>query len=219
MKSIESGAGKRLARLFMAASIMGLGACATSAYPPLPQIEARAGAAQGSQAGAHEYLIGPGDTLSISVWRNPEVSQSVPVRPDGKITTPLVQDLLASGKTANQLARDIEQALEKFIQQPIVTVVVTNFVGPYSEQIRVIGQAAKPQALPYRQEMSLMDVMIAVGGITEFAAGNKAVLIRNIDGKQQKYSVRLKDLVKDGDLSANAAMRPGDVLVIPESFF
>ncbi|MGV3654263.1 MAG: XrtA/PEP-CTERM system exopolysaccharide export protein [Noviherbaspirillum sp.] len=203
----------------MAAFILGLGACATSEYPPLPQTEARAGAAQGSQAAAHEYLIGPGDTLSISVWRNPEVSQSVPVRPDGKITTPLVQDLLASGKTANQLARDIEQALEKFIQQPIVTVVVTNFVGPYSEQIRVIGQAAKPQALPYRQEMSLMDVMIAVGGITEFAAGNKAVLIRNIDGKQQKYSVRLKDLVKDGDLSANAAMRPGDVLVIPESFF
>lgn len=211
MKNIDSGARKWLARLTMAASILGLGACATADYPPLPATD--------TLAAAHEYIIGPGDTISISVWRNPEVSQSVPVRPDGKITTPLVQDLPASGKTAVQLARDIEKALEKFIQQPIVTVVVTNFVGPYSEQIRVVGQAAKPQALPYREQMSLMDVMIAVGGITEFASGNKAVLIRTVDGKQQKYSVRLKDLVKEGDLSANVAMRPGDVLVIPESFF
>jgi polysaccharide export outer membrane protein len=132
----------------------------------------------------------------------------VPVRPDGKITTPLVQDMNASGKTATQLARDMEKSLEKYIQQPIVTVIVTGFVGPYSEQVRVIGQAAKPQALPYRENMSLMDVLIAVGGVTEFASG-----------KQQTYSVRLNDLIKRGDLSANAAMRPGDILVIPESFF
>jgi polysaccharide export outer membrane protein len=166
-----------------------------------------------------EYLIGPGDNINIIVWRNPEVSMSVPVRPDGKITTPLVEDLPAAGKTSTQLARDIEGALAKFIQQPVVTVVVTNFVGNYNDQIRVIGQAAKPQALAYRKDMSLMDVLIAVGGVTEFAAGNRASIIRNVDGQQQKLQVRLDDLIKDGDISANLAMRPGDVLVIPESFF
>lgn len=144
---------------------------------------------------------------------------AVPVRPDGKITTPLVEDLPASGKTSTQLARDIEQALSKYIQQPVVTVVVTEFVGPYMEQIRVIGEATKPQALPYREEMTLMDVLIAVGGITDFAAGNKARIIRNVDGKQQQFSVRLDDLIRNGDISANVPMRQGDVLVIPESFF
>lgn len=167
----------------------------------------------------HDYLIGPGDTVQIIVWRNPEVSMAVPVRPDGKITTPLVDDLRATGKTSTQLARDIEKMLSKYIQQPVVTVIVTGFVGPYSEQIRVIGQAAKPQALPYRQDMSLMDVMIAVGGITVFASGNKANIIRNRGGKQQKIKVRLDDLIKDGDISANIPMLPGDILVIPESFF
>lgn len=166
-----------------------------------------------------EYLIGPGDTVNIMVWRNPEVSMSVPVRPDGKITTPLVEDLPAAGKTSTELARDIEKALAKFIQQPVVTVIVTNFVGNFSEQIRVIGQATKPQALPYRRDMSLMDVLIAVGGVTEFASGNRASVIRTVDGKQQKFNVRLDDLIKDGDISANMPMRPGDVLVIPESFF
>jgi polysaccharide export outer membrane protein len=166
-----------------------------------------------------EYLIGPGDTVNIMVWRNPEVSMSVPVRPDGKITTPLVEDLPAAGKTSTELARDIEKSLAKFIQQPVVTVIVTNFVGNFSEQIRVIGQATKPQALPYRRDMSLMDVLIAVGGVTEFASGNRASVIRTVDGKQQKFNVRLDDLIKDGDISANMPMRPGDVLVIPESFF
>jgi polysaccharide export outer membrane protein len=168
---------------------------------------------------AHDYLIGPGDMVDIIVWRNPEVSMAVPVRPDGKITTPLVEDLAASGKTSTQLARDIEEALSKYIQQPVVTVVVTEFVGPYSEQIRVIGEAAKPQALPYREEMTLMDVLIAVGGITEFAAGNRARIVRNVEGKRQQFSVRLDDLIRDGDVSANVPMRQGDVLVIPESFF
>nr|WP_229411262.1 MULTISPECIES: XrtA/PEP-CTERM system exopolysaccharide export protein [unclassified Massilia] len=172
-----------------------------------------------TQVSNPEYLIGPGDTVNIMVWRNPEVSMSVPVRPDGKITTPLVEDLPAAGKTSTELARDIEKALAKFIQQPVVTVIVTNFIGNFSEQIRVVGQAAKPQALPYRRDMSLMDVLIAVGGVTEFAAGNRASLIRTVDGKQQKFNVRLDDLIKDGDISANMPMRPGDVLVIPESFF
>ena len=167
----------------------------------------------------HDYLIGPGDSVNILVWRNPDVSLTVAVRPDGKITTPLVEDLMASGKTSTQLARDIEQALGKYIQQPVVTVIVTNFSGPYAEQIRVIGAAAKPQALPYRQGMSLMDVLITVGGITDFAAGNKASVIRMREGAQQQLRVRLDDLLRDGDISANIMMRPGDVLLIPESFF
>lgn len=166
-----------------------------------------------------DYLIGAGDSINILVWRNPEVSLTVTVRPDGKITTPLVEDLLASGKTSTELARDIEKVLGKYIQKPVVTVIVMNFVGPYSEQIRVIGEAAKPQALPYRQGMSLMDLLIAVGGITDFAAGNKASIIRIKGGAQKKIGVRLNDLLKDGDMSANQAMRPGDVLIIPESFF
>ncbi|RZJ85223.1 MAG: sugar ABC transporter substrate-binding protein [Massilia sp.] len=199
---------KRAAQAVAISCLCLLGGCA-STLPSAPSTEAV----------NPEYLIGPGDSINIIVWRNPEVSMSVPVRPDGKITTPLVEDLTAAGKTSTQLARDIEAALAKFIQQPVVTVVVTNFVGGYSEQIRVIGQAARPQALPYRKDMSLMDVLIAVGGVTEFASGNRASVIRTVDGKQQKYAVRLDDLIKDGDISANMTMRPGDVLVIPESFF
>ncbi|MFC5552265.1 XrtA/PEP-CTERM system exopolysaccharide export protein [Massilia aerilata] len=190
-----------------AALALVLTGCATRTLPPQTQVT------------NPDYLIGPGDTVNIMVWRNPEVSMSVPVRPDGKITTPLVEDLPAAGKTSTDLARDIEKALAKFIQQPVVTVIVTNFVGNFSEQIRVVGQAAKPQALPYRRDMSLMDVLIAVGGVTEFAAGNRASLIRTVDGKQQKFNVRLDDLIKEGDISANMPMRPGDVLVIPESYF
>lgn len=201
---------QRFVVLAIGASALLLSGCVTNNNPPITM---------GAQPPTHDYLIGPGDTVNITVWRNPEVSQSVPVRPDGKITTPLVEDLPASGKTATELARDIEKVLGKYIQQPVVTVVVTSFVGPYTEQIRVIGQAAKPQALPYRQDMSLMDVMIAVGGITDFASGNKASIIRTINGKQQSFSVRLNDLIKQGDISANTPMRPGDVLVIPESFF
>ena len=200
---------KHTAIMLAAACALALGGCATRGQQQ--PVETR--------VTDTEYLIGPGDAVNIIVWRNPEVSMSVPVRPDGKITTPLVEDLPAAGKTSTALARDIEKALSKYIQQPVVTVVVTSFLGNYEDQIRVIGQAAKPQALPYRRNMSLMDVMIAVGGTTEFAAGNRASLIRNVDGKQQKYNVRLDDLIKEGDISANVPMRPGDVLVIPESFF
>jgi polysaccharide export outer membrane protein len=201
--------GKYSAIVLAAACALALGGCATrGGQQPIE-----------TQVTDSQYLIGPGDAVNIIVWRNPEVSMAVPVRPDGKITTPLVEDLPAAGKTSTALARDIEKALAKYIQQPVVTVVVTTFIGNYSEQIRVIGQATKPQALPYRRDMSLMDVMIAVGGTTEFAAGNRASLIRNVDGKQQRFNVRLDDLVKEGDISANVPMRPGDVLVIPESFF
>jgi len=200
---------KHLVAAGAAACMLILAGCAT---PPPPSTAAMAPINP-------DYLVGPGDSVNIIVWRNPEVSMTVPVRPDGKITTPLVEDLPAAGKTSTQLARDIEGALAKFIQQPVVTVIVTNFIGNFTDQIRVIGQAARPQALPYRREMSVMDVVIAVGGVTEFASGNKASIIRTVDGKQEKLPVRLDDLIKDGDISANIMMRPGDILVIPESFF
>jgi len=190
--------------------LLGLAGCAGT-YPPAPP-----SAAQTAQL---NYLIGPSDNLNISVWRNPEVSTTVPVRPDGKISTPLVEDLVAANKTPTELARDIEKALSKYIQDPVVTVMVTGFGGPFSQQVRVIGQAAKPQALQYREKMTLMDVMIAVGGITPFASGNNASIVRIVDGKQQQFGVRLESLIRDGDISANVAILPGDVLIIPESFF
>ena len=183
-----------------------LTACSTASYPPAPERVA---------SPAYNYLIGPLDTVNIVVWRNPELSMSVPVRPDGKITVPLVEDLPALGKTSTQLARDIEKRLAKYIRDPVVTVIVTNFVGPYNQQIRVVGEATKPQTLPYRQKMTLLDVMIAVGGLTDFADGNDASILR--DGKQ--YSVRLTDLIRRGDASANVEMKPGDVLIIPQSWF
>lgn len=201
----------KVGRLFLISGLIGLlGACANQ-HAPAPS--------SAGPAPSLHYIIGPGDNLNIQVWRNPEVSITVPVRPDGKISTPLVEDLEAANKTPSQLARDIEKALSKFIQDPIVSVIVTGFVGPYDKQVRVIGQAAKPQALQYREKMTLMDVMIAVGGITDFAAGNKASIVRKVDGKQQQFGVRLESLIKDGDISANVDMLPGDVLIIPESFF
>jgi polysaccharide export outer membrane protein len=166
----------------------------------------------------YRYVIGPGDQLNIVVWRNPDLSQTVAVRPDGRISTPLVEDLPALGKDPTTLARDIEKALSKYIRDPVVTVVVAGFGGPQSEQIRVVGEAQKPQAIPYRQRMTLLDVMIAVGGLTEFADGNRAVLLRASEGTKP-YSVRLTDLVKRGDVSANVEMLPGDVLIIPQSWF
>ncbi len=166
----------------------------------------------------YAYVIGPGDNLNIVIWRNPELSTSVPVRPDGMITTPLVEDIKATNKTPTQLAREVEKALTKYIQDPIVTIIVTGFVGPYSEQIRIVGQAARPQTIPYRQNMSILDVMISVGGLTDFAAGNRATILRTREGNQQ-YRVRLNDLLQKGDVSANVDMRPGDVLIIPESYF
>jgi len=192
------------------AFLVSLYGCASSPFPPAP-----VSPEGGSKV---DYIIGPGDTLNINVWRNPELSMSVPVRPDGRITTPLVEDIAATGQTPTQLARTIEKALAKYIQDPVVTVIVTGFQGPLERQIRVVGEAAKPQALAYREKMTLLDIMIAVGGITEFADGNKATILRGGD-KPQQFNVRLRDLVKLGDVSANVEMRPGDVLIIPESFF
>ncbi len=205
----------RLVRLLTApfadvASVLMAGCAGPSAnLPPAP---ARAAIDN------YSYVIGPGDTLNIIVARNPELSMSVPVRPDGKISAPLVDELLAQGKTSIQVARELEEHLKKYVRDPVVTIVVTNVVGSYSEQVRVVGEAARPQFLPYRQKMTLLDVMIAVGGLTDFAAGNKATIMRSTEGNKL-YSVRLKDLVKGGDISANVEMRPGDILIIPQSLF
>jgi len=179
--------------------------------PPAPEKAAASSA-------DYSYLIGPLDTLQITVWRNPDLSTTVPVRPDGKVSVPLVEDLNAIGKTPTQLARDVEKAMSRFIRDPVVTVLVTQFNGPYGEQIRVVGEATRPQALPYRQRMTLLDVMITVGGLTDFADGNKATVLRTSEGGRQ-YRVRLKDLIRRGDVSANIEMRPGDVVIIPQSWF
>ncbi len=166
----------------------------------------------------YNYIVGPGDTLNIIVWRNPELSQVVPVRPDGQVSTPLVDGLMAQGKTSVQIARDVEKELAKYVRDPVVTVIVTGFVGPYSEQIRVVGEAAKPQFLPYKQKMTVLDVLIAAGGLTDFADGNKATLIRTAEGNK-RYNVRLNDLIKRGDIDANVDVLPGDILIIPQGWF
>jgi polysaccharide biosynthesis/export protein len=189
-----------------------LTACASGpVFPPAP--------AKATDNSDWYYLLGPGDSVNVFVWGNSDISGSFPIRPDGMMTMNLVEDLPAIGKTPTQLAREIEKILARYIQDPVVTVIVAGGVGPYSQQIRVIGQAAKPQALNYRAQMSLVDVMISVGGLTDFASGNRASILRVVDGKPQQFTVRLEDLLKGGDVSANVDMRPGDVLVIPESWF
>jgi polysaccharide export outer membrane protein len=168
---------------------------------------------------SYKYLIGSGDLLNIFVWRNPEVSGSFLVRPDGMITTSLVEDIQVSGKTPTELARSIEKILSTYLRDPIVTVTVQNFVGPFSEQVRVIGEAVQPRAINYTQHMTLLDVMIEVGGLTEFADGNDAVLIRIEQGQQKQYQVMIDELLKEGEISANVDMLPGDIIIIPEAWF
>lgn len=178
--------------------------------PPAPFVPADEGPSE-------NYLVGPGDSLSIFVWRNPELSVGVQVRPDGRMSMPLIEDLHATGRTPSQIARDIEEQLSIYLQQPIVTVVVTGFIGPFSQQVRVVGEAGTPQAIPYRANMTLLDLMIQVGGLTEFAAGDRATLVRFEDGVQKEYRVYIESLLRDGDVNANVKIRAGDVLIIPES--
>jgi polysaccharide export outer membrane protein len=168
-----------------------------------------------------EYIIGAGDQLSVFVYRNPDLSEGgVAVRPDGRISTPLIEDIVAAGKTPKTLARELELKLAKFIQDPNVTVIVRSFIGPPDRQVRVIGEATEPIAIPYRDHMTLLDVMIATKGLTKYASGNRAVIVRvDPDGKRRSINVRLADLIKDGDISQNIEMTPGDTLIIPQSWF
>ena len=168
-----------------------------------------------------DYIIGSGDQLSVFVYRNSDLSEpGVAVRPDGRISTPLIEDIVAAGKTPTQLAREIEQRLTKYIQDPNVTVIVRGFIGPPDRQVRVIGEAVDPIAIPYRDHMTLLDVMIATKGLTKYAAGNRAVIVRiEAGGKQQTIHVHLADLIKDGDINQNIEMTPGDTLIVPQSWF
>ncbi len=166
-----------------------------------------------------DYVIGPGDRLQIFVWRNQELSTSLIVRPDGKISAPLIEDLPISGLTPTLAARAIEERLSNFVKDVVVTVVMLDFVGPVERQIRVVGEAARPQALAYRRGMTALDVMVMTGGLTQFAAGNRALLLRVVNDKPTRYRLRLADLVKQGDMTANAELVPGDVILIPQSWF
>ncbi len=181
--------------------------------PPLPTAPAA------SSLPSSEYIIGPGDKLNIFVWRNPELTVTVDVRPDGRLSIPLVEDVVAIGKTPSQLARELEQRLAKYIKAPVVTVIAEQFIGPFNEQVRIIGEAAQPRAIAYRTDMTVLDAMLAVGGLTRYAAGNDSVIVRTIDGKQATYSVHLDSLIRDGDVSSNVALQPGDILIIPQRLF
>ena len=196
----------------LAASL--LAACAS--YPSAPTAVPESAVRDDQSA----YVIGPNDGLTIFVWRQPELSTPVTVRPDGKISVPLIDDLQAAGKTPSELAKSITKILSEYVQDPKVTVIVQSFIGPFDRQIRVVGEATRPQAISYRRNMTVLDVMIAVGGLTDYAAGNRAVIVRKAtDGKQQSYTVKLNDLLKDGDVAANAYVLPGDVIIIPQSYF
>ena len=175
--------------------------------------------ASGDAQYSTRYRIAPGDSVQIFVWRNPEVSTSVPVRPDGLLSAPLLEEVPAAGKTPAELARDLEAELSTYLRDPLVTVIVNGFVGTFREQIRVLGEATQPRAMLYNDSMTLLDVMIQSGGLTDFADGNNATLVRAVEGKQEEYRLRLDDLIRDGDISANVDMRPGDVIIIPEAWF
>jgi len=212
---------KHIACAGVVLSVVALAGCSnTPTYPAAP-VQAAPPVPVDARISGWNYLLGPGDSVNVFVWRNPEVSGSFPIRPDGKMTMNLIEDLQAAGKTPTQLARDIEKALAKYIQEPIATVIVGGGIGPYNQQIRVLGEANTPQAMAYREGMSLVDVMIAVGGLSDFADGNKAYISRIVkeDGERVQLGVRLEDLIRDGDSTANVEIRPGDVLVIPESLF
>lgn len=187
-----------------------IGGCASS--PTLT-----AGTTKSLKATPH-YIIGPGDTLSIYVRNNPKLSVTIPVRPDGRISMPLVQDVRAAGRTPSQLADVLTADLSQYVRSPNVTVMVTSFVGAYRDEVRVVGQAVKPEAVAYRDGMTLLDVMIRVGGLTKFAAGNRTEIVRNVDGKEKTFTVHVADLL-NGNIKDNVPMQPGDILIIPEAYF
>jgi len=214
-------ASRRLIGLLMLATALApaLSGCASGSAsgPELPP----ASFVSTAEGPGEEYVIGPLDELTVFVWRNPELGAKVQVRPDGRITTPLITDMPAVGKTPAMLAEDIKLALSQYIENPLVSVIVNNFSGTYSQQIRIVGATGKPASIPYRANMTLLDAMIAVGGLSEYAAGNRARLVRynKETGAQREFKVRLGDLLKRGDSKANVQLAPGDVIIIPESRF
>lgn len=199
--------------LYTGALVLALSGCANTEYQEVPE-------AQKATPPSYDYVIGPGDSMEVFVWGNDELTiGDVKVRPDGKISTRLVENIEASGKTPSQLARDIEKAYSEYVKSAVVSVIVDKFAGVSSQQVRVVGEASQPTNIPFRKHMTLLDLMIDVGGLTEFASGNKAILVRKGEGGQNKYALRLEDLLEDGDMSANIAMFPGDIVIIPEAWF
>lgn len=210
MKAHRNSTQTSLICTFLAALTLTLPGCGTfNSPPPAPQTTDNVD---------QIYRIGALDQLTVVVWRNPDLSSTITVRPDGRISLPLVENIVAAGRRPNDLSREIEQALAKYIREPVVTVVVNSFQGISSEQIRIVGEATRPQTVPFRQNVTLLDVMIQVGGLTDFADGNGAVLVRGAENGKQ-YSLRLKDLIKRGDISANVDMKPGDIIIVPQSWF
>jgi polysaccharide biosynthesis/export protein len=207
------------------ATVLAIGALAPMlagcGHPSAPPVSTDKAADAATKADDNsQYVIGAGDQLGISVYHAPELSvPSLPVRPDGRISMPLIPDILAAGKTPTQLGTELQDKLKEYVKDPIVTVMVTSFVGPFSRQVRVIGEATDPQAIPYRDHMTVLDVMIAVKGLTKYASGNRAVIVRQVGDKRQNIKVRLSDLLKDGDIDDNVEMQPGDTLIIPQSWF
>jgi polysaccharide biosynthesis/export protein len=210
MSQVEVSAGKLFkslaVRVAIIASTLIVTACAT--LPPAPK----------TVTNLPRYHIGAGDALSILVWQNSDLTTKTTVRPDGMISMPLIHDIRAAGKTPTQLSRDIQRRLTKYVTKPVVTVMVNSFVGQFSEQIRVVGEAAKPQTIPYRKGMTALDAMIAVGGLSQFADGNRATLVRRVHGKEVSYRLHLDDLLQDGEISANVPLKPGDVIIIPQTY-
>ena len=199
------------------AGSLALGGCSNGT---LPVTVSQAGTLDGVRTISESmYRIGSGDTLRVFVWRNPEISTTIQVRPDGMISTPLVEDMIAVGKTPTQLARDMEEVLAEYIKTPSVNIIVSGFVGAPADMIRVVGQSANPQAIQYREGMTILDVIIATGGLSEFAAGNRAKLVRKVNGVSVEYRIRLDDLINDGDIRQNILVQPGDILIIPEAYF
>ena len=211
---------KNLPKLFVGTGLASLALAGCSGVSSGPQLPPASFVSMQEGPG-DEYIIGPLDELTIFVWRNPELGAKVQVRPDGRITTPLITDMPAVGKTPAMLAEDLKLQLSQYINEPLVSVIVNNFSGTFSQQIRVVGATEKPASIPYRANMTLLDAMISVGGLSEFASGNKARLIRSNQGTggQKEYALRLGDLLKRGDTKANVMLRPGDVIIIPESMF
>ncbi len=211
---MRAAMGRMLGTLAVAAVLSGCARGDRAELPPAAFVAAK-------EAPGEAYVIGPLDQLNIFVWRNPELSAKVQVRPDGRITTPLINDMPAVGKTPAMLADDLKLALGEYIKDPLVSVIVENFAGTYSQQVRIVGATEKPASIPYRANMTLLDAMIAVGGLNEYAAGNRARLVRydRKTGQQAEYGLRLSSLLKQGDSTANVRLAPGDVIIIPESMF
>lgn len=203
----------RTAALFVA--VLAIAACSSEQTLPPAAITTT----PASYAAGADYRIGPGDVLNVVVWHNADLSGPVTVRPDGRISVPLVGDVVAAGKAPMALADELKEKLKPYVKEPVVTVTPTQFVGPVARQIRVIGEAAQPRAIAYTANMTVLDVMIDVGGLTRYADGDRAVIVRVENGAQRTYHVHLDSLIRDGDVSQNVAMRPGDILIIPQRFF